>query len=520
MTQDTRKDPRGKVLSMTVRYKSATVEEFIEHHSHDVSSGGIFIKTSSPYPPGTLLKFEIRIQDEQTVLSGVGRVVWKREPDAAASDSPAGMGVKFIKIDDKSKSLITRLVAAHGGGPSAYDAGKPADEPAESEGGATADSAKPAGPTKAEIAKRGGTLLGIGAIGGAKPKLDAKAPPEPKKEDAGGFFPSTTPESEQPPPEERTVMRQAAELLKQALAEAGGSLDDVGGPLGKDALAAGDKKTETKDAAKPAETAATAAKPADATKPVEAAKPVETAKPAETAKAADVAAPAATDDKPKESARSLALAEQQDDEDEDEDDEDEAVEAKEPPKAAAKAPVKVDEKPKAAEVKPAAKTATTKPAVATATATAKPFGAQQQEEGGGGRLLTILLVVAAVGGALWLFFGQKEPEAPKPAPATNQTSVVTPPTTPAPPVMTAPTPETQPTATAAPTGTAGTAPTTTGTSATTAAPTGTAATTAAPTATAKPTAAPGDTAAPKATTTPRAPKTTPKPKAPADDPYG
>jgi uncharacterized protein (TIGR02266 family) len=509
---------------MTVRYKSATVEEFIEHHSHDVSSGGIFIKTSSPYPPGTLLKFEIRIQDEQTVLSGVGRVVWKREPDAAASDSPAGMGVKFIKIDDKSKSLITRLVAAHGGGPSAYDAGKPADEPAESEGGATADSAKPAGPTKAEIAKRGGTLLGIGAIGAGKPKLDAKAPPEPKKEDAGGFFPSTTPESEQPPPEERTVMRQAAELLKQALAEAGGSLDDVGGPLGKDALAAGDKKTETKDAAKPSDTAkpaatatttATAAKPADAAKPVEAAKPAETAKPAEMAKAADEIAPAAADDKPKESARSLALVEQQDDEDEDED---EAVEAKEPPKAAAKSPVKVDEKPKAAEVKPAAKTATTKPAVATATA--KPFGAQQQEEGGGGRLLTILLVVAAVGGALWLFFGQKEPEAPKPAPATNQTSAVTPPTTPAPPVMTAPTPEMQPTATAAPTGTAGTAPTTTGTAATTAAPTGTAATTAAPTATARPTAAPGDTAAPKATTTPRAPKTTPKPKAPADDPYG
>jgi len=53
MAQDTRKDPRAKVLSMTVRYKSATVDEFIEHHSHDVSRGGIFIKTPSPFPPGT-----------------------------------------------------------------------------------------------------------------------------------------------------------------------------------------------------------------------------------------------------------------------------------------------------------------------------------------------------------------------------------------------------------------------------------------------------------------------------------
>ena len=31
MAQDTRKDPRAKVLSMTVRYKSATLDEFIEH---------------------------------------------------------------------------------------------------------------------------------------------------------------------------------------------------------------------------------------------------------------------------------------------------------------------------------------------------------------------------------------------------------------------------------------------------------------------------------------------------------
>src|SRR5215467_2397871 len=124
MAQDTRKDPRAKVLSMTVRYKSATVDEFIEHHSHDVSRGGIFIKTPSPFPPGTLLKFEIRIQDEQSVLAGVGRVVWKREASEASGETPAGMGVKFIKIDDKSKALISRLVDAQMGGTSAFDAGK------------------------------------------------------------------------------------------------------------------------------------------------------------------------------------------------------------------------------------------------------------------------------------------------------------------------------------------------------------------------------------------------------------
>src|SRR5690348_16565205 len=78
MIQETRKDPRAKVLSMTVRYKSATLDEFIEHHSHDISRGGMFIKTPAPFPGGTLLKFEVRIADEQKVVQGVGRVVWKR----------------------------------------------------------------------------------------------------------------------------------------------------------------------------------------------------------------------------------------------------------------------------------------------------------------------------------------------------------------------------------------------------------------------------------------------------------
>src|SRR5690242_9278417 len=124
MAQDTRKDPRAKVLTMTVRYKSATVDEFIEHHSHDVSRGGMFIKTPSPFLPGTLLKFEIRIADDKAMLQGVGRVVWKRDAPSAGPEKPAGMGVKFIKVDEASRALIDRLVS-RGGGTSAYDAELP-----------------------------------------------------------------------------------------------------------------------------------------------------------------------------------------------------------------------------------------------------------------------------------------------------------------------------------------------------------------------------------------------------------
>src|SRR5580658_1967540 len=121
MTQDTRKDRRVKIVSLNVRYKSATVDEFIENHAYDVSRGGIYIKTANPFPPGTLLKFEIRLASDQAVIAGVGRVVWKRDAASSNGERPAGMGVKFIKIDEPSKTVIDKLVNTRSDAGRAYE---------------------------------------------------------------------------------------------------------------------------------------------------------------------------------------------------------------------------------------------------------------------------------------------------------------------------------------------------------------------------------------------------------------
>ncbi|HMR80369.1 MAG TPA: TIGR02266 family protein, partial [Polyangiaceae bacterium] len=197
---------------MTVRYKSATIDEFIEHHSHDVSRGGMFIKTPSPFPPGTLLKFEVKIADDQKVMQGVGRVVWKREPPDAGEDEPSGMGVKFIKIDDGSIKVIDQLITTRGDSPGAYDSeageagaslsptAKPSEKPA-----AAATAPAPAAAAKLGGPIRKSTMIGLGAIS-TTPKAKE---PEPKKEEAkaddsgGSFFPETDSEKDQPPPEDR-----------------------------------------------------------------------------------------------------------------------------------------------------------------------------------------------------------------------------------------------------------------------------------------------------------------------------
>lgn len=113
-SQESRKDPRSKILNLTVRYKSATVAEFVEDYSYDISRGGLFIKTATPFPIGTLLKFEVRIGEEQTVIDGVGRVTWRRERNQGTG-KPAGMGIKFIRIADECVQVIQNAVDKHGG---------------------------------------------------------------------------------------------------------------------------------------------------------------------------------------------------------------------------------------------------------------------------------------------------------------------------------------------------------------------------------------------------------------------
>ncbi|MGE3629442.1 MAG: TIGR02266 family protein, partial [Sandaracinaceae bacterium] len=164
---DTRKDKRAPI-SLKVRFKSATLDEFIEQYSVDISRGGIFIKSKSPMAVGTLLKFEFQLKDESRLIHGVGRVVWKRD---GSSDEPPGMGIKFIKMDPESRGLVEKMVTARGDAPGRFEDGQRA----------------------------------------------------PSKPSSGGFFPDTTPQSELPAPEDRTQVRHASEFLASALAEGNAS---------------------------------------------------------------------------------------------------------------------------------------------------------------------------------------------------------------------------------------------------------------------------------------------------------
>jgi len=122
---DTRKDRRAP-MSLKVRFKSATLDDFVEHYSHDISRGGIFIKSKKPMAIGTLLKFELQLEDQSRVIRGVGRVVWARDADEVGDTGvAAGMGIKFIKMDTESRGFVQRIADQRDNQPGTFDQGEP-----------------------------------------------------------------------------------------------------------------------------------------------------------------------------------------------------------------------------------------------------------------------------------------------------------------------------------------------------------------------------------------------------------
>ena len=85
---------------------------FFVEYSANISLTGMFIKTDSPKPPGSVFIFEIWLGDEYKLVHGLGEVVWLRE-QAEGPDDPAGMGVRFIKMSDESQEVIQRIIAEH-----------------------------------------------------------------------------------------------------------------------------------------------------------------------------------------------------------------------------------------------------------------------------------------------------------------------------------------------------------------------------------------------------------------------
>lgn len=100
-------------LETRVRLEFDRFQGFVEEYSSNLSLGGMFIRTDEPKPPGTLVEFELALQeDDFTLIQGSGEVVWVREREEGETQ-PAGMGIRFRELNQRSEDLILQLVQTH-----------------------------------------------------------------------------------------------------------------------------------------------------------------------------------------------------------------------------------------------------------------------------------------------------------------------------------------------------------------------------------------------------------------------
>ena len=107
---DRRRAPRVFV-DLEVDY--ASEENYLFAYITDISATGIFVRTTSPEQPGTLLNLRFAA-DPNTGTRAIeceGEVIWINPYRPGAPDNlHPGMGIRFVGIDDELRNRLLELI--------------------------------------------------------------------------------------------------------------------------------------------------------------------------------------------------------------------------------------------------------------------------------------------------------------------------------------------------------------------------------------------------------------------------
>jgi len=86
-----------------VRFRYQSILDFAESQSLNISRSGMFVTTDEVLAVGTTVELEFSLDDGLPLLRGTATVT-------RAGTAPRGLGLQFKQLDEKSRSLIDRIV--------------------------------------------------------------------------------------------------------------------------------------------------------------------------------------------------------------------------------------------------------------------------------------------------------------------------------------------------------------------------------------------------------------------------
>jgi uncharacterized protein (TIGR02266 family) len=94
-----------------VRLRYAAFDTFIEKFAPNVTRGGVFLASKTPFPVGTVFAFELQLAGGEVALAGDGKVTWVKPFDPAQPQKAHGMGVQFLRLDEPSRGTLNQMLA-------------------------------------------------------------------------------------------------------------------------------------------------------------------------------------------------------------------------------------------------------------------------------------------------------------------------------------------------------------------------------------------------------------------------
>jgi uncharacterized protein (TIGR02266 family) len=106
-TQSRMEVPRDRriALAAQVRLQYASILDFHESQSVNISRTGMFVASDDPGAVGSQVEFEFCLEDGLVLLKGKGEIV------RVTQQPISGMGVRFRELDEGSRRCIERIVA-------------------------------------------------------------------------------------------------------------------------------------------------------------------------------------------------------------------------------------------------------------------------------------------------------------------------------------------------------------------------------------------------------------------------
>jgi len=113
-TQNLVYPPRRSEERARARIKISFKEarDFFRAYIGNLGSGGLFIKTATILPVGTLLDLEFNLPKRDQILHTKAKVAWTRSQDMSTEKLPPGMGAEFIDMNPEDRELLKNYIAA------------------------------------------------------------------------------------------------------------------------------------------------------------------------------------------------------------------------------------------------------------------------------------------------------------------------------------------------------------------------------------------------------------------------